>query len=155
MLNFTGLYCGVLNPTKAAGGVWWIWYTWLHALLTGLYCGVLNPSKSGKTRRTILGSLGFNRRPLFTHHWMPVGHLMNKHMQRFVYVTRIACLGIFLCHMVAMWCVMSAGHRLGIDWVPFMNGNVLWVIPWLLTLHFWGIGPTLNAIISLLIYFTL
>ena len=25
-------------------------------------------------------------------------------------------------------------------------------IPWLLTLHFWGIGPTLNAIINLLIY---
>ena len=43
---FTGLYCGVLNPTKAAGGVWWIGYTWLHALFTGLYCGVLNPTKA-------------------------------------------------------------------------------------------------------------
>ena len=27
----------VLNPTKAAGGVWWVWYTWLHALFAGLY----------------------------------------------------------------------------------------------------------------------
>ena len=36
----------VLNPTKAAGGVWWIWYTWLHTLFTGLYCGVLNPTKA-------------------------------------------------------------------------------------------------------------
>ena len=49
---FTGLYCGVLNPTKAAGGVWWIWYT--CDLFAGLYCGVLNPSKSDKTRRRIL-----------------------------------------------------------------------------------------------------
>ena len=40
------IHCGVLNPTKAAGGVWWIWYTWLHALFTGLYCGVLNPTKA-------------------------------------------------------------------------------------------------------------
>ena len=43
---FAGLYCGVLNPSKAAGGVWWIWYTWLHALFAGLYCGVLNPTKA-------------------------------------------------------------------------------------------------------------
>ena len=27
----------VLNPTKPAGGVWWILYTWLHAQFTGLY----------------------------------------------------------------------------------------------------------------------
>ena len=51
----------VLNPTKAAGGVWWIWYTWLHALFTTLYCGILNPSKSGNTRRRILEDLGVVR----------------------------------------------------------------------------------------------
>ena len=27
------------------------------------------------------------------------------------------------------------------------TGTCTWVIPWLLTLHFWGFGPTLNAII--------
>ena len=51
------IHCGVLNPTKAAGGVWWIWYTWLHALFTG-HCGILNP---GKTKRRILEDLGVVR----------------------------------------------------------------------------------------------
>ena len=41
----------VPNPTKAAGGVWRVWYTWLHALFAGLCCGGLNPSKSAKIRR--------------------------------------------------------------------------------------------------------
>ena len=31
---------------------------------------------------------------------------------------------------------------------------MVWAIPWLLALHSWGIGPTLNAIIFLIIYFT-
>ena len=37
----------VLNPTKAAGGVWWIQYTWLHILFTGLYWIHQNQAKPG------------------------------------------------------------------------------------------------------------
>ena len=38
----------VLNPTKAAGGVWWIWYTWLHALCAGLYFASTESIKIGQ-----------------------------------------------------------------------------------------------------------
>ena len=44
---FAGLYCGVLNPTKAAGGVWWIWlYMATWSIRWAMYCGVLNPTKA-------------------------------------------------------------------------------------------------------------
>ena len=61
MLSIHGL--AIHSPEsnkKAAGGVWWIWYTLLHVhvLIARLYCGVLNPSKSAKSRRRILEDLG-------------------------------------------------------------------------------------------------
>ena len=33
-------------------------YTWLHALFTGLYCGVPNPSKSGHNQEKDFGEFG-------------------------------------------------------------------------------------------------
>ena len=56
-------YTHVLNPTKAAGGVWWIWYSSKCKASMAWQCTVLNPTKAAG------GVWWFGTHGYMLYHW--------------------------------------------------------------------------------------